>query len=133
MWKILNLSIRRFTYDITVTPNYELTYLWFAHGTFMVVAGSVGVDCLFYGWASNIRSHFQVIQKRFQNLKFSATETLVYTQDLNDFMYTIRYHEKVLALCNQCSDLYAPIIFVQFLITSLLICVIAFQLTMVSI
>lgn len=120
----------RFIYDTTVTPNYELTYLWFAHGTFLAVAGSVGVDCMFYGWAFNISSHFQVIQKRFRNIKFDAIKSSP-GKNRNDFMQTIRYHDKMLTLCNKCSDLYAPILFIQFMITALLICVIAYQLTLV--
>lgn len=110
--------------------------MWFAQCTYLAAVGSVGVDCLFYGSAFNISSHFQIIQKKLQNMKFdeiiangSHKGKTVVTEG---FRNLVQYHQKVLEICDEFSKLYSAVLFTQFLVTSVQLCVIAFQLTLVS-
>lgn len=126
-------------YDIATSPNYELTYLWFVQCTSLAVCGSVGVDCLFYGSLLNISSHFKIIQKKVRNMKFdqvmtkqkacrSSSERIA----TNEFFDLIDYHRKISNICEEFKNMYSPVLFAQFLVTSAQLCVIAFQLTLVS-
>lgn len=126
--KIQTINFFRFIYDATVSPNYEITFLWFCQATFMCVFGSVGIDCLFYGCVFNISAHFQVIQRKILNFKFSTGNA----HTMYELKQFVRYHQKMLLLCEEFSELYSPMLFIQFLITAAQICVIAYQLTLVG-
>ncbi|KAJ6637500.1 Odorant receptor 47a, partial [Pseudolycoriella hygida] len=122
-----------FLYDISVSPNYYLTYLWFIQSTYLAAIGSVGIDCLFYGSAFNISSHFEIIQRKVRNRTFDSTQH----DDINErrvtpenFFGIINYHQQVLSICKEFQRLYSVVLFTQFLITSVQLCVIAFQLTL---
>lgn len=127
-----------FMYDILVSPNYEITYLWFVQCTYLAAIGSVGMDCLFYGSSFNISSHFQIIQQKIRNMNFgrvvvqheSRIGTNVVTEEFKDI---IKYHQKVLDICEKFENLYSAVLFMQFMVTSVQLCVIAFQLTLVSV
>lgn len=122
-----------FLYDISVSPNYELTYLWFVQCTYLAAIGSVGMDCLFYGSSINISSHFQIIQRKISDKTFDRIDASSGRRVVTkEFVDVIKYHQKVLDICGQFGHLYAAILFFQFLITSAQLCVIAFQLTLVS-
>lgn len=135
-WKFF-FSIYSFLYDISISPYYELTYLWFAQCTYLAVCGSVGVDCLFYGSAFNISAHFQIVQNKIRHINFAVIaieEKKRYGKRVatREFFEVIRYHQKLLNICDKFEHMYAPVLFTQFLITSVQLCVIAFQLTLVS-
>lgn len=121
-----------FMYDIQSTPNYELTYLWFAHGTYACVVGSTGIDTLFYASAFNLCGHFRIIQSRAKRIIFERTcpdsKRVLLSEELRDL---IKYHKTVMDLCNQLLTNFRPIIFTQIFFSSLNICVIAYQLTLV--
>lgn len=135
---MLSISIKNsFLYDISESPAYELTYLWFVQCTYLAAVGSVGIDCLFYGSSFNISSHFQIIQKKIRKTTFEefivhpatrVTKSVV----SKEFRDIIKYHQKVLDICKEFENLYSAVLFIQFLITSVQLCVIAFQLTLVS-
>lgn len=124
-------------YDITVSPNYEMTYLWFVQCTYLAAIGSVGVDCLFYGSSFNISSHFQIIQKKIRNTTFDQFTIQQETHSgkriiAEEIFEIIKYHQKVLNICDELQYLYSAVLFTQFTVTSVQLCVIAFQLTLVS-
>lgn len=124
-------------YDITVSPNYEMTYLWFVQCTYLAAIGSVGVDCLFYGSSFNISSHFQIIQKKIRNTTFDQFTIQQETHSgkriiAEEIFEIIKYHQKVLNICDEFQYLYSAVLFTQFTVTSVQLCVIAFQLTLVS-
>lgn len=120
----------------------------------MAVFGSVGVDCLFYGSSFNISAHFQIIQRKLRNINFGAIvaeqktkmvfeqKTKMITEQkrkmnakpdvLKEFFDVVNYHQKILNICEDFENIYSAVLFTQFLTTSVQLCVIAFQLTLVS-
>lgn len=103
----------------------------------MAGIGSVGMDCLFYGSSFNLSSHFQIIQKKIRNRKFDRITMQHASRNgarlaAEEFVGIIRYHQKVLDICEKFANLYSAVLFIQFLTTSVQLCVIAFQLTLVS-
>lgn len=79
----------------------------------------VAVDTFFFGFCLNICAHFNIIR------------SLTFENNLN-YKGFIKYHQEVLELCSCLNDIYFPVIFTQFLVSSVLLCVIGFQLVMVS-
>lgn len=77
----------------------------------------VAVDSLFFGFCLNLCAHFDILRK-------SSNEI-----DKSDF---IKYHQKILNLSADLNNLVKPVVLTQFLISSLLLCVIGFQLVMVE-
>lgn len=118
-----------FLYDVTRFPNYELTYLWFAYTTFVSVTAALAIDSLFYAFALNLSAHFRIVQHRmhgrrnFQNRDGQLSST---------FRRVIRYHRNVIELCTCLAYVYWPVVFTQLMITSMQLCVIAYQITLVS-
>jgi odorant receptor len=75
----------------------------------------VAVDSLFFGCCLNICAHFDILR---------ITSSISNKRDF------IRYHQKILNLADDLNDLVKPVVFAQFLLSSLLLCVIGFQLVM---
>lgn len=69
---------------------------------------------MFFGSCLNICAHFDILRESFDG-------------DKKKF---IKKHQQLLALIEKLKKLYEPIILAQFLITSLLLCVLGFQLVM---
>lgn len=118
----------RFLYDIALSPQYELTFLWFVQATVMVALSAVGIDTLFYACTWNIVGHLKIVQHRFTAVRLHE-QTSRLSQELRAI---IAYHSKIISLADCLSEVYQPIMLMQFLITSLMLCVIAYQLTLVS-
>ena len=78
----------------------------------------VAVDTLFFGFCLNICAHFNIIR------------SLTFKDSLN-YRAFIKYHQEILELCSCLNGIYFPVIFTQFLVSSVLLCVIGFQLVMV--
>lgn len=87
------------------------------------------MDSLFYAAALNLSAHFSIVQyrmgerKSFQNHKGNLSA---------EFRTTIKYHIRIVGMCSELASVYRPIVFTQLMISSLQICVIAYQLTLVS-
>lgn len=128
--------IRSFIYDLTKFPYYELTYLWFVQSTFLSAFGATGIDTLFYAASFNLSGHFQAIQNRFCHLQYETVQQCSNgkrTRLSREFLALIRYHNNILDQCTELTNVYKPILFCHFLISSVQICVIAYQLTLVRI
>lgn len=76
----------------------------------------VGVDSLFFGACLNICTHFEILRESFDG-------------DKEKF---IKKHRSILELAEELNRLYKPVVFAQFLISSMLLCVIGFQLVMLD-
>lgn len=117
-------------YDISKSPNYELTYLWFVQGAFVVVFVSLAVDSLFYAAAFNLSGHFKIIQNKIENLKFEQS-TMSDVQLSQHFRQVIKYHKKIKRMITYLTEIYKPILLIQFMVASLQLCVVGYQLTLV--
>jgi hypothetical protein len=118
----------RFFYDVSSSPAYELTYIVMCFAIFSVIFGAVAVDTLYSSSIIILCSHFKIIQKRFKAL----TQDDLKTGARKSLFKIIEYHIFILDLCQCFKDFFEPIILAQFLLSSLLLCVLGFQLTMVS-
>ena len=125
-----------FLYNISISPNYEFSYILICVAMFCIVFSSVSVllryyfyemmtfvfqisvDSLFIGFCLNICAHFKIIR------------SLTFKDNLN-YRAFIKYHQEILELCSCLNGIYFPVIFTQFLVSSVLLCVIGFQLVMV--
>lgn len=145
--------LHRFYYDIQTSPNYELTYLWFVQATLLVALSAVGIDTLFYACAWNLAGHFRIVQQRFAAVALCSTGRrrasarndcgkMDVDDDVDDadnddvgisaeFRQLIGYHGRIIDLAARLSNVYESIMLAQFLLSSLLMCMIAYQLTLV--
>jgi odorant receptor len=73
------------------------------------------IDSLFFGFCLNICGHFDILRDSFDG-------------DKKKF---IKKHQELLELSETLHKLFKPIVFAQFLFSSMLLCVIGFQLVMV--
>lgn len=117
--EIIINSFFSFFHDISYSPIYEITYFCFSYATCTTISGAVGVDTLFAGYIFNIVCHLNILQKRFHHRHDTAMQPL------------FEYHSHILELCSFLNEIYSEIVFTQFLISSLLLCAIGFQITLV--
>lgn len=90
----------------------------------MVVVTAIGVDTLFCGFSFYICAQFKIIEYE-----------LLDNSKLNDHNQAVRSaikkHIDLIDLCGNLSKAYQPIVFSQFLISSLQLCTVGYQLTSV--
>lgn len=98
----------------------------------------MGVDVLFYGCAFNCSAHFRIIQKRLQAFntelntsKIDGDNLVTLTADDN-FRNICEYHTKILNICNELKETYFPVLMAQFHLSSLQLCLIAYEITTVN-
>jgi hypothetical protein len=87
----------------------------------------------------NIVAQFKVLQNRFNTMfdienegkvdkKMDQSKIKTKKATENSIKELFKYHESILDLSRNINEVYAPIVFAQYLITSLILCVIGFQL-----
>lgn len=123
----VSLLSHSFPYSITVSPNYEITYLWFVQASSLVGVGHIAADTIFYACVCNLVGHYHIIQDRWAAAKLHHGSSASLS---NEVRTLIVYHVRLDELANRMSAMYQPIMMVQFMGTSLLLCVIAYQLTL---
>lgn len=136
--------LHSFPYDIQRSPNFELTYLWFVQATFTAVFGTLATDTFYYGCALALSGHLRVVQHRIGRLNFerAGDNDRLTGNDYKhrskrrrrisrEFRELLAHHERVLAMCADLVDVCVPIVFTQFWIASMQLCVVAYQLTLV--
>lgn len=103
--------------------------------TYITGFGSCAVDTFFYACAFNLSGHLKALQYRIENLNFGEKhdESIGRIKISHELKETIQYHTKIIDLCNDLTSLYKPVIFIQLLVSSLQICVLAYQFTLVNI
>lgn len=128
---------RRFPYDVQQTPAFQLTYVWFVQATFAGVMGSLATDTFYYGSAVHLSGHLRIVQTLASQMGRDEIER----RDGGggggvtigcEFRKLLRRHAEVLGLCHDLRELCGPFVFGQFLVASLQLCVVAYQLTLVS-
>ncbi|XP_037945273.1 odorant receptor 82a-like [Teleopsis dalmanni] len=114
----------RFNFDFVSTPGYEFGYVYTGFVTMTVVMYASAIDGLFLSFTINLRSHFQALQFFIQTNKFRRSDKAA-QYDISKY---IDYHVLLLDLSNKVRQIYKPIVFGQFLLTSVQVCVIIYQL-----
>ncbi|KAM7364736.1 odorant receptor 82a [Cochliomyia hominivorax] len=113
----------RFSFDFEHSPGYEFAYVYTGLVTLSVIMYAVATDGLFVSFCINLVSHLKILQKSIEGNTFLKAD-----KDLhNELKSYIEYHNLILSLYNELRHIYSPIVFGQFLMTSLQVCVIVYQ------
>jgi len=118
----------RFPFNDLESPGYEVCFLYTVLVTVVVVAYASAVDGLFISFAINLRAHFQTLQRQIENWEFPSSEpdTQIRLKSI------VEYHVLLLSLSRKLRSIYTPTVMGQFVITSLQVGVIIYQLVTVS-
>ncbi|XP_014091900.1 odorant receptor 82a [Bactrocera oleae] len=116
----------RFPFDFESTPGYQIAYIYTIFITIVVVMHATSVDGLFVSFTTNLRGHFQALQYFIETNTFDKSEALLQ----RELRIYVQYHVQLLELSKSVQRIFKPIIFGQFLMTSLQVCVIIYQLVM---
>lgn len=87
--------------------------------------GTLTADTLCYGCVIYLSGHLKAIQTQLTKMKCGTTVPIKIAQ-------LIRYHIRIIDVFEDFNSIASPIIFTQFSIASVQICVVAFQMTMVK-
>ena len=88
----------------------------------------VATDGLFVSFTINLVAHLQILQNSIKDNKFLKPDE----EQQKELNWFIEYHNLILSLYNEVRDIYSPIVFGQFLMTSLQVCVIVYQMVKVN-
>ncbi|XP_011181975.2 odorant receptor 82a [Zeugodacus cucurbitae] len=114
----------RFPFDFESPPGYQFAYIYTILITIVVVMHATSVDGLFVSFTTNLRGHFQALQYFIETNTYDKSDALI-QQELRIYVH---YHVRLLELSQSVQRIFKPIIFGQFLMTSLQVCVIIYQL-----
>nr|NP_730794.1 odorant receptor 82a [Drosophila melanogaster]P82986.1 RecName: Full=Odorant receptor 82a [Drosophila melanogaster]AAN13335.1 odorant receptor 82a [Drosophila melanogaster] len=114
----------KFPFNDLESPGYEVCFLYTVLVTVVVVAYASAVDGLFISFAINLRAHFQTLQRQIENWEFPSSEpdTQIRLKSI------VEYHVLLLSLSRKLRSIYTPTVMGQFVITSLQVGVIIYQL-----
>ncbi|XP_049537592.1 odorant receptor 47a-like [Anopheles darlingi] len=118
-WKLPLLM--EFPFDIQHPVTFAVFFIWCSVAIVWVVLESVACDSSFGTLCSSMLAHFVIIQRRFEGLGMAE-------QHFGTVGALIRYHQYVLCLTKRIIGAYRHIIFNQLLISSILLCMLGFQL-----
>ncbi|EDW83053.1 uncharacterized protein Dwil_GK22520 [Drosophila willistoni] len=113
----------KFPFNDVDSPGYEMAFVYTVFVTIVVVTYASAVDGLFISFAINLRAHFQALQQDIRNVDFMKAEKKVQSELIS----AVDYHVHLLNLSTILRFIYMPIVFAQFLITSLQVGVIIYQ------
>ncbi|XP_039232194.1 odorant receptor 82a [Drosophila yakuba] len=114
----------KFPFNDLKSPEYEVCFFYTVLVTVVVVAYASAVDGLFISFAINLRAHFQTLQAQIENWEFPLSK-----QDTQARLKSIvEYHVLLHSLSSKLRSMYTPTVMGQFVITSLQVGVIIYQL-----
>lgn len=93
--------------------------------TILCAFGTPAIDTLFYAGAFNLGAHFRVIQQRAMRIRYGTG------RHASDFRDLIIYHQNIIDLTEYLTQTFQPILLVHFTVSSVQICAIAYQLSLV--
>ncbi|KAH8354538.1 hypothetical protein KR084_000903 [Drosophila pseudotakahashii] len=114
----------KFPFNDLDSPGYEVCFLYTILVTVVVVAYASAVDGLFISFAINLRAHFQTLHWKIANEEFALSEKQFQAR----LKSIVDYHVLLLFLSSKLRAIYTPTVFGQFVITSLQVGVIIYQL-----
>ncbi|KAG5680498.1 hypothetical protein PVAND_010005 [Polypedilum vanderplanki] len=98
-------------YDATQSPAYEFTYLFYTFSTYTAMIANASLDAIFLICCFNIGAHFDILRESINRINLKVF---------------VKRHLYILDLTNELNELYKPIIWVEFLIIGMTLCVIGF-------
>ncbi|XP_016933675.3 odorant receptor 67c [Drosophila suzukii] len=105
---------------------YWIMYWDIAHGAYLAGIAFLCADLLLVVVITQICMHFNYISMRLEEHPCKPEED---KENKEFLIYIIRYHDKCLKLCEHVNDLYSFSLLLNFLMASMQICFIAFQVT----
>jgi len=123
LFNLFSIFPYRFPFNDVNSPGYEFGFIYTLFVTIAVVLYASAVDGLFISFAINLRAHLQALQQRIQDLTFDLPDQAVQEQ----IIQVVQYHVHILNLAKLLRITYMPIVFGQFLITSIQVGVIIYQ------
>ncbi|XP_017133586.1 odorant receptor 67c [Drosophila elegans] len=105
---------------------YWITYWDIAHGAYLAGIAFLCADLLLVVVITQICMHFSYISRRLEEHPCKSDED---RENIEFLVGIIRYHDKCLKLCERVNDIYSFSILLNFLMASMQICFIAFQVT----
>lgn len=103
---------------------YILSYLWHVYQCHLIATGAVVVETLIIEYQVNIVTLLASLQESFRQFKLDSENE----ESVQHFRRLIKFHQEVIELSEHLSELYKPIIFEQFSITAIAVCVLGFLL-----
>uniref|UniRef100_A0A182PGB0 Uncharacterized protein n=1 Tax=Anopheles epiroticus TaxID=199890 RepID=A0A182PGB0_9DIPT len=119
-WKLPLLM--DFPFDVKQPVTFTIFFVWCSVAIFWVVLDCVACDSSFGTFSSCLVAHFVVIQQRFEELQFDDRN--------RQLVKLIEYHKHILHMSDRVINAYKNVILNQLLISSLLLCMLGFQLVL---
>nr|XP_049706337.1 odorant receptor 67c [Helicoverpa armigera] len=116
-----------FDFDVHHCPAWQLIYFHQVWATAIVIMSMFGCDSLFYGLCVYIKTHFQLLGLRFENI-VGATKS----ETQRNLAKAVVRHQELIDLVNQMELLYSKSSLVNIITSSILICLSAFNITVVD-
>jgi hypothetical protein len=113
-----------FYFDLFKSPTFEIVYFLLVCTSNVICQAIVASDSLFLACGLFICSYFKTLQKRLENLTPSDANSKINK--------IIEDHKQILKLFEDLNKAFAPILIQKCLTTAILICVLGFQLLVVS-
>lgn len=110
--------------DVSVPINYVIAYIWCIIATYSVAIMNCIVDSLVTTFSHCFSAHFKYIGKLFQNIH--GDENNIF----NLISENVQYHNSVLELFSEFQAITGLIVFFEYGISSLQVCVAAYQITL---
>ncbi|XP_017869771.1 PREDICTED: odorant receptor 47a [Drosophila arizonae] len=124
LYKSSHTAHCRNPWDNRIARNYLVSYVWNASGVVGVLLFTVCMDTVFCSLTCNLCALFEIAQsqmKRFRGETLSETQT-----NLRNILTIYQYSLHMSLTLNR---LFRPLINMQFLVASLLLCVLSYQLS----
>lgn len=109
-----------FPYDANSGLSYVLTYFYTSFSGFVVISVLFGEDSLFCYFLMHTCGRYKVLHEDIRKLRQKA-----------DLKEVISLHNTIIHFCNKLEEFFSPILLVNFLVSSFLICLVGFQLATV--
>uniref|UniRef100_A0A182IK78 Uncharacterized protein n=1 Tax=Anopheles atroparvus TaxID=41427 RepID=A0A182IK78_ANOAO len=119
-WKLPLLMA--FPFDTTHPVTFTVLFVWCAIAIFWVVLDCVACDATFGTFSSCLVAHFVILQRRFARIRF--------VEGRGPLGALIEYHKHILGIAARVMDAYRGVILNQLLISSVLLCMLGFQLVL---
>ncbi|XP_041769573.1 odorant receptor 47a-like [Anopheles merus] len=117
-WKLPLLM--DFPFDVKHPVTFTIFFVWCSVAIFWVVLDCVACDSTFGTFSSCLVAHFVIIQERFEGLRFDDGN--------RELKKLIEHHKYILRISDRVINAYKNVILNQLLISSVLLCMLGFQL-----
>jgi hypothetical protein len=116
----------RFFYDLKQSPIFEIEYFNASLVAYLVVITYPISDILFFSFAHAIVINLKNLQAQIRSFDFAKM-----TENFDKFKSIVDYHHEIIDIFQEMNALFTPILWTQFLVTSLSIVMVSFQFTLV--